>query len=539
MAIPKAPENLREKIPPVLLDFMRAPGGHSLIIKGDAGTGKTTLALQTIEELAGEQPEYYLSTRVSDEALYRQFPWIREKAKRDNILKAGKTFLRRSAETSVPGTTPPHQVTVQAAKDLLRALDHENATPRVDRSELRKLEGQIEAGEMSTEEEGAFFGEITEGEITLDLGVILPELEVAYDLAETNLPSRTLIVVDSIDALSEHYGIPAQRIINTLQKDLVENSGVNIMYTLEESGKTDVDYLGDGVFQMVSEDRNGRRVRQMIIEKLRGQPVEQWKYYFTLMGGRMSVFEPTWVKIPAHMQHLPPTNDPAGCISSGNGSMDQFFGGFPPGSLILWEFDLDVHQDVVRCLELAVMSDFLQKGRGVVWLPMYATDYNVVDRQIRMLTGMENVGKSLRILDTQGDIEGAPPSVKTVEGTDAGQDLRWSEVRYMMQEANASSPYLSILGYDTMEAVYGNGVFRDSLQHIDAMRRGGHVVIAFASTCSSSLPSLRQQAKIHIRFEDMSGCVMAAGMKPHTAYHYLQFDDTTDQLPVPRLVPMI
>ena len=90
-----------------------------------------------------------------------------------------------------------------------------------------------------------------------------------------------------------------------------------------------------------------------------------------------------------------------------------------------------------------------------------------------------------------------------------------------------------------MEAVYGNGVFRDSLQHIDAMRRGGHVVIAFASTCSSSLPSLRQQAKIHIRFEDMSGCVMAAGMKPHTAYHYLQFDDTTDQLPVPRLVPMI
>ena len=70
------------------------------------------------------------------------------------------------------------------------------------------------------------------------------------------------------------------------------------MYTLEESGKTMLDYLGDGVIQMVSEDRGGRRVRQMVIEKLRGVAVDQWKYYLTLTGGRMSVFEPTWVKIP-------------------------------------------------------------------------------------------------------------------------------------------------------------------------------------------------------------------------------------------------
>jgi len=51
-------ENHRGKIPQVLLDFMRAPGGHSLMLKGDAGTGKTTLALQIIEELAEEQPDY-------------------------------------------------------------------------------------------------------------------------------------------------------------------------------------------------------------------------------------------------------------------------------------------------------------------------------------------------------------------------------------------------------------------------------------------------------------------------------------------------
>ena len=315
---------------------MRASGGHSLIVKGDAGTGKTTLALQIIEELSGEQPDYYLSTRVSDEALFRQFPWARDRAKRDNILTAGKSFLKRTKDPVREESPAIHQVTMQAAKDLLRALNQMENNPVVVRTELHKLEGQVESGEMSAEEEGRFMGEISDEEITLDLGIMLPEIEVAYDLAESNLPKKTLMVVDSIDALSERYGIVASRIINMLQKDLVENSGTNIIYTLEKAGKTNLDYLGDGVIQVLSEDRGGRRIRQIVIEKLRGQPVEEWKYFFTLVGGRLTVFEPTWVRIPEQMKRHVPVNDPTNrIVSSGNKYIDDYFGGFPKGSLVL------------------------------------------------------------------------------------------------------------------------------------------------------------------------------------------------------------
>lgn len=509
------------------------------MLKGEAGTGKTTLALQVIEELSDEQPEYYLSTRVSDEALFRQFPWARDKAKRDNILKAGKSFLRRNKDAPVHHeSSAGSQVTINAAKDLLRALNTNENSLMVVRSELQKLEGQVEAGEVGGDGEGGFTGEINEEEITLDLGVMLPELEVAYDLAEANLPRKTLMVVDSIDALSERYGISSQRIINTLQKDLVENSGTNIVYTLEQSGKTNMDYLGDGVIQMLSEDRGGRRVRQMVIEKLRGQSVDQWKYLLTLTGGRLSVFEPTWVRIPEHMQRHVPVKDPTSrTVSSGNFYIDQYFGGFPKGSLVLWEFDLDVHQDVVRCLELGVMSDFLEKGRGVAWLPMYATDYSIIDEQMRMLVGTTALSKSFRILDTEAGQEQTYPFITAIEGEDAAQDLRISSLKYML--GDSSTPYLSILGFDAMEGVYGSNVFKQTLAHIDAMRRAGHVVIAIASTMSQSLAPLREQAKIHIRFDNMSGCVMATGMKPHTPYYYLDFAGQEDKLPSPRMVPMI
>jgi Holliday junction resolvase len=112
-----------------------------------------------------------------------------------------------------------------------------------------------------------------------------------------------------------------------------------------------------------------------------------------------------------------------------------------------------------------------------------------------------------------------------------------SSLKYML--GDSASPYLSILGYDVMEGVYGSGVYKQTVAHIDAMRRAGHVVIAIASTMSQSLAPLREQAKMHLRFENMSGCVMAVGMKPHTPYYYLDFSEPEERLPTPKMVPMI
>ena len=315
-----APEKNKGKVPPILLEFMRAPGGHSLVVKGDAGTGKTTLALQIIEEMGDEQPDYYLSQGIGRVPLPK-VPVGAEHKMRDNVLKAAKSFLQRTKE-NVPGEHVSPRVAAAAGKELLGVLNRTEGAQIVVRTELHKLEGQIEAGEITEDGEEGFLGDIGEEGITFDIGMLLPELEVAYDIAETNLPKKTLIVVDSIDALSERYGIQAQRLVNTLQKDLVENSHTNVIYTLERSGKTDMDYLGDGVIQMLSEDRGGRRVRPMAIEKLRGQKVERWST--THARRTLTVFEPTWVRVPETLQVMPKVPDADDqTISSGNESMDR------------------------------------------------------------------------------------------------------------------------------------------------------------------------------------------------------------------------
>ena len=66
--------------------------GFSLLIKGAAGTGKTTLALSLLPIISDAVP-IYISTRVAPQSLYVQFPWIQEILKEENILDATRTYF--------------------------------------------------------------------------------------------------------------------------------------------------------------------------------------------------------------------------------------------------------------------------------------------------------------------------------------------------------------------------------------------------------------------------------------------------------------
>src|SRR3972149_2502363 len=139
------------RIPKEVISFFHAPGGHSLIVKGPAGTGKPTFALQLTEELNEVAASHYLSSRVSDESLYNQFPWLRDR-------------LKPAVIQTAPSTSRGSKVERRGGR----------ASPR---------------------------------------GPDLPDLEAAYDFVDRRLPKRSIVLIDSIDALAEHYGVPASRLI--------------------------------------------------------------------------------------------------------------------------------------------------------------------------------------------------------------------------------------------------------------------------------------------------------------------------------------
>src|SRR5919197_1298387 len=238
------------RIPREVVEFFNAPGGHSLIVKGPAGTGKTTFALQITEELDEVNASHYLSSRVSDESLFRQFAWLKDR------------------------------------------------------------------------------------------------LKPAYEFVDKRLPERSLVLIDSIDALGEHYGLPASRLITVLQKDLVEGSKQNVLYVLESSGETRLDYLGDGVLSLASTEYQGRRLRVLTIEKLRGQQVRQHRYLYTLEGGRLTAFDLREEVRPVKPQMWKAVPDLAkDRVSTGLEALDRLTGGLTRGRVVAFEVSSAVPAD--------------------------------------------------------------------------------------------------------------------------------------------------------------------------------------------------
>jgi KaiC/GvpD/RAD55 family RecA-like ATPase len=70
-------------IPDDLLHFIRRDT-YSLLIKGFAGTGKTTLALTILKVLGIKNNFFYISTRLSPKQLFQYYPWLSKFVQQSN-----------------------------------------------------------------------------------------------------------------------------------------------------------------------------------------------------------------------------------------------------------------------------------------------------------------------------------------------------------------------------------------------------------------------------------------------------------------------
>ena len=509
-------------IPEEILSFLHSSGGHSLIVKGSAGTGKTTFALQLAEELGGINRSFYMSTRVSDASLFHQFPWLQERLRQTGIEIAGRRFTK---------TIDEHAVHREGETDISveirvrgESKPSEGSKHRLDRTELEKLEGRIEMGQEGDETyERHGEGQISEGGLVIDIGADLPEIDMAYAAVERNLPEKTLILIDSINALNERYGLHASKLINTLQKDLVEKGKANIVYTLEESGPSRLDYLGDGVVTFESREHLGRRLRVMTIEKLRGTEVRQHKFLYTLDGARLRGFRIESAGRAATRGEWRPIPDLSkDIVSSGSEAIDKLIGGLHRSRVVCFEFGANVPTEYVDNLRLGIVCNFSSLGRGIAHVPPRKGS---LDQLKEIVAGHLPAGafdQHVRVFETTslGGLE-APKGALHMEGSSVDSDLKWSNVEYHLPKS--VHPFLSMPSFDTLESVYGDDVLEELSGHIAAVRRQGDVFVGLTTPLTHSNAKLASTAYQHIRVENLDGSIVLYGEKPHTVFHNLSF----------------
>ena len=140
-----------------------------------------------------------------------------------------------------------------------------------------------------------------------------------------------------------------------LQKDLVERSGVNVVFILETSSQNHMEYIGDGVISLEMNEMKNRRIRNMNIEKLRGQQIMMPSVPFTLKDGHFDSFDYGIGELAGDSKKLKLESILKDIIK--------------PGKYVLFEFDRNVPAELVQLLVDSIVEYNLTNSIGMYSTP--------------------------------------------------------------------------------------------------------------------------------------------------------------------------
>jgi KaiC/GvpD/RAD55 family RecA-like ATPase len=346
------------------------------------------------------------------------------------------------------------------------------------------------------------------------------------------------IVFDSWDGLAKELDQKERLRAEKTMMALANNSGAQLVFVSEEPGATTIDYLVDGILELVRVEEQDRAVREFIIHKLRGTKIPQHKYLFTLLEGKFTFFGPYAIPDYSKVGKFVRRPDIDGSYSFGSGALDRLFGGIVPGSTLAVEYDENVPYPALRTIELPPIINFLSMGRSAILLPLPGANDERTNSILTKTLGESVVSDRLRILNV----------VRTsdLKTTQMQKNVTPNEIHEMvtretttLREKSKDQSVLLVKSVSALENLFASDL--DSLLEVTSQE-----IITLAQSHDAHILFLAKDSPIRSRILSMSssyaklfvrdGTVLMFGVKPHTGIYVLQhLEDPTS----PSLTQMV
>jgi KaiC/GvpD/RAD55 family RecA-like ATPase len=505
----------RVSIPHEIVEFFEKEGGHSLLVEGGAGTGKTTFVLQTLEELAEPDLSFYLTTRVSDQALYNQFPWLKEKEMRTRIIDSSRVLLDvlyKKEEKREVLKAPAEIKKIKRAREFLEAIKKkEGEVPEhVDRTRLNLLLERTE----------------------------LPEIERVYERIDRLLPAKTMLVIDSVEGLTHRYRLEHEDFITTLQKDLVENSNVNLLLVLERLGASHLEYIVDGVVSFSKIEHEKRRIREINLSKLRATEIRQPSYLVTLLDGRFLSFEPYAPDFskPKIWEPIPDTEE---FYSTGIPDLDTLLGGgFRKGSYNVIEIAENVSGEDYYSIVRPILLNFISQERGLFAVLSGGDHAETLKADLVHFIDPAIFDKYVRIVD-HFVLSSDKPYIMALGGKDKKEAMRIYQENIIALRGAENKPIIDYNGLDTVEYLMGGDVaIKDLLGAVAKTKISTDLGIGILKPGLKLTQEIMNMADTYIKIIDVDKCPCLYGIKPKTCIFAIVPDDKKGW-PHVNLVPVV
>jgi KaiC/GvpD/RAD55 family RecA-like ATPase len=481
-------------------------GNHSLLIKGRSGTGKVTLCFELARDNIDTFDVVFVSRNVSDKGLYNRFPWVKNFVKPQNILSISNLDSMLS--------DPSFMLT-----NIVNSITN--------------LTMKIQDPFASLEER-----------------------------------PRPFAILDGWEGIIRELDSTARTKAEKMLTSIITRSEGFIVFLVEETDRSSIEYLVDGVVVLIQDFYKSYRLREMQIEKLKGTHISKARVPFTLEGGRFTTFFGLSHKLsidkPKFFVPIPHRN---GSFSTGSAELDhRLNGGFRNGAVISIEIEEDVDRFVFVPVLAPLILNFIAQDHAAFVIPASDQYGSAVAKYITPYASKDKVNNLLRIFTSGSDsihydsenkavirnknknrsheaselnsnasssyssstieTSGSGPSsylLVNTEGTFSQTFLSWIDIHRKLRQKSRGC--VTTVDYSFVELEYQNEIeliLKSIIELSRLIRRSNDLLIMVSRPNFRSLSVMRSVSDMHLRIFEYDGVLMLAATKPQLFLYNIQ-----------------
>ena len=325
----------------------------------------------------------------------------------------------------------------------------------------------------------------------------------------------TILIIDSWDAVSFQIGKENQEGTEKLENsmlDIARKTKTRLLLITEYSGDRKLDYLVDGIVRLDKEEIEGRTVRRLFIDKLRGFLVPHTSYPFTLEAGRFTRFVTPATELGSGRHRLIKRND-KDSYSTGIKDLDMIIGGYPKGSFVLLEIADDCISQSYQPVLFHTIANFMLNDLGVIYMPEEGSYSSSVKQLLTDYLDADILAKNLR-MPTISEKESEDPSLFKVDTLSSILEAYLQNRLEVYEELK--KPVLHVMGLSMLDIHTGEEIRRMLSEIVSWVRTKDDLLIGILRPSAKLKNEIREMADIHLRFIPISGTINLYGIKPYT-----------------------
>ncbi len=335
---------------------------------------------------------------------------------------------------------------------------------------------------------------------------------------DLDLGPFSTIVIDSWTDFLEPYDEIYKRSIEHFIVEASRREGKKMVLVTDFADESEINgsiyYTADAIVRLEKVRSERRTYRRLIVEKMRGIPLEQDEFMFTLHNGRFTFIPWYKHKYPAITIERDPLADPSrDRISTGSKSLDNVIGGgFQKGALNLVEVDT-LAAPYLETVYIPFLSNQLQLGRPIIiilpegWSPERFThglthfvEKEVVEEQV-VFFGRQALGRASNVRHIDDD------PWKTL------QEMRYESNQLARKFGDSTIEFFAL---DTLENKYGPAIAKGIIAEITAALPGTNTTTILILSRHQSIKSSSLPHSIHVAIQEMCGVIGVFGVNPRT-----------------------